>query len=71
MTKQVTKTTKIQGAIQRKNNITNNFYSDEWYTSEQTANLAIEKLNIEKNKTVLCPYDSDKSEFVKQLKKNK
>lgn len=51
------------------NNITNNFYSDEWYTSEQTANLAIEKLNIEKNKTVLCPYDSDKSEFVKQLKK--
>ena len=26
------------------NNITNNFYSDEWYTSEVTAKLAIEKL---------------------------
>ena len=28
------------------NNITNNFYSDEWYTSEVTAKLAIEKLKI-------------------------
>ena len=26
------------------NNITNNFCSDEWYTSEVTAKLAIEKL---------------------------
>ena len=55
--------------IQKINNITNNFYSDEWYTSEEVARLAIQKLGIERGKTVLCPYDSDKSEFVKQLQK--
>ena len=51
------------------NNITKNFYSDEWYTSEITAKLAIEKLKIEGGKTILCPFDSEKSEFVKQLQK--
>ena len=51
------------------NNITNNFYSDEWYTSEATAKLAIEKLKIGRGKIILCPFDSEKSEFVKQLQK--
>ena len=50
-----------------KNNITGNIYSDEWYTSQETVDIAIKLLNPEPNSLILCPFDSDKSLFVKTL----
>lgn len=43
-----------------------NLYSDEWYTTEIDAKIAIELL--EPKGVVMCPFDSEKSEFVKLLK---
>jgi hypothetical protein len=54
--------------VQRINNVTGNFYSDEWYTDQQTVELCISLLNPKPRSVVLCPYDSDKSLFVKELK---
>ena len=54
--------------VQRINNITGNFYSDEWYTDQQTVELCISLLNPKPRSVILCPYDSDKSLFVKELK---
>lgn len=50
-----------------KNNITGPIYSDEWYTSQETVDIAIKLLNPEPNSLILCPFDSDKSLFVKTL----
>jgi len=49
------------------NNITKNVYSDEWYTSQKTVDLAITLLNPKPNSVILCPFDSDKSLFVQTL----
>lgn len=54
--------------VQRINNVTGNFYSDEWYTDQQTVELCISLLNPKPRSVVLCPYDSEKSLFVRELK---
>ena len=54
--------------VQRINNVTGNFYSDEWYTDQQTVELCIRLLNPKPGSVVLCPYDSEKSLFVRELK---
>lgn len=54
------------------NNITKNFYSDEWYTSRDTVNFMYNLLNIKsvgrENITIMCPYDTENSYFVKVAK---
>ncbi len=52
------------------NGITKNVYSDEWYTSQDTVNLAIGLLNPKPQSVILCPFDSDQSLFVKTLKEH-
>ena len=52
------------------NGITKNVYSDEWYTSQETVNLAIGLLNPKPQSVILCPFDSDQSLFVKTLKEH-
>ena len=37
-------------------------------TDKETVNKMIELLNPEENSTIMCPYDTDNSEFVIQLK---
>ena len=49
------------------NGITKNVYSDEWHTNQETVNVAIQLLNPKPNSTILCPFDSEKSLFVKTL----
>jgi hypothetical protein len=49
------------------NGITKNVYSDEWYTSQETVDIAIELLDPEPNSLILCPFDSENSLFVKTL----
>jgi type I restriction-modification system DNA methylase subunit len=51
----------------RKNNITGNIYSDEWYTTQDVVNIAIKLLDPEPNSLILCPFDSEHSLFVKTL----
>lgn len=50
------------------NNITNNVYSDEWYTSRDTVETMLDIFPCKDNDVVLCPFDSEKSQFVKVLK---
>ena len=50
------------------NGITKNVYSDEWYSSGETVNLAIELLNPNPKSVILCPFDSEKSLFVQTLR---
>jgi len=52
------------------NGITKNVYSDEWYTSQDTVNLAIGLLNPKPQSVILCPFDSEHSLFVKTLKEH-
>ena len=55
---------------QKINNITNSYYSDEWYTDKEIVNLIQGEfldLGIDVDSSVvMCPFDSDKSEFFKQ-----
>jgi hypothetical protein len=51
----------------RKNNITGNIYSDEWYTTQDVVDIAIKLLDPEPNSLILCPFDSEDSLFVKTL----
>ena len=51
----------------RKNNITGNIYSDEWYTTQDVVDIAIKLLDPEPNSLILCPFDSEHSLFVKTL----
>jgi hypothetical protein len=50
-----------------KNNITGNVYSDEWYTSQETVDIAIKLLSPMPDSLILCPFDSAESLFVKTL----
>jgi hypothetical protein len=50
-----------------KNNITGNIYSDEWYTTQDVVEIAIKLLDPEPNSLILCPFDSERSLFVKTL----
>ena len=55
------------------NNITKNAYSDEWYTSRHTVEsmldiyIYIYIYPCNPQDVVLCPFDSEKSQFVKVL----
>lgn len=52
--------------MKKLNNITNNFYSDEWFSSEQIVSKVVELL--QPKGTICCPFDSEESHFVKQAK---
>ena len=49
------------------NNITNSNYSDEWYTDQSTVDKCLELLLAAPNSTIMCPFDSEDSLFVKTL----
>lgn len=55
----------------KKNNILGNIYSDEWYTSKETVEFMYKLLNIKsvererESITILCPFDTENSYFVK------
>lgn len=52
---------------QKINNITNNFYSDEWYTNQSVVDRCLHLLNPVSSSTIMCPFDSEDSLFVKTL----
>jgi hypothetical protein len=45
-------------------------YSDEYYTSYEQVKDAIERVILDKTWKILCPFDTDKSQFVIYLKAN-
>lgn len=49
------------------NGITKNVYSDEWYTSQETVDIAISLLDPIPRSIILCPFDSAHSLFVQTL----
>lgn len=49
------------------NNITKSVYSDEWYTSRATVESMLDIFPCNPQDVVLCPFDSEKSQFVKVL----
>lgn len=49
------------------NNITKSVYSDEWYTSRATVEAMLDIFPCNDTDTILCPFDSEKSQFVKVL----
>ena len=49
------------------NNITKSVYSDEWYTSRHTVETMLDIFPCNPQDVVLCPFDSEKSQFVKVL----
>lgn len=50
--------------MKKQNNITGYEYSDEWYTSEDTARLCYSILDPKPHSTILAPFDTAKSQFV-------
>ena len=52
------------------NNVTDQFYSDEWYTERYVVEEMYSLLNPKEGSTILCPFDSENSEFVKYAKEN-
>jgi hypothetical protein len=49
---------------ERKNYLTGNVLSDEWYTPDNVVKYIYNNFNT-KNKKIICPYDTEKSNFVK------
>ena len=49
------------------NNIPNNVYSDEWYTSRATVEAMLDIFPCNDTDPILCPFDSKDSQFVKVL----
>ena len=45
-------------------------YSDEWYTDQETVDKAIGLLQPKPRSVIICPFDTDKSLFVKTLKEH-
>lgn len=43
--------------------------NDEFYTSEETVKKLIQILQLPKNSIIWCPFDTEESQFVKQLSK--
>ncbi len=39
--------------------------NDEWYTNRETVLLMYDLLNVQQGKTVICPFDTEISNFVK------
>jgi len=52
------------------NNITGNFYSDEWYTDKKTVDLCWKLLDVQQSDVICCPFDSEKSLFVQKAIEN-
>lgn len=48
----------------RKNYLTGNIMSDEWYTPDNVVAYINQNFNIN-NKRIICPYDTENSNFVK------
>lgn len=57
----------MKGYSERKNYLTGNLLSDEWYTPENVVKYIYDNFDA-KNKKVICPYDTDRSNFVKYYK---
>lgn len=57
------------GYNNKKNFLTGNILSDEWYTPKFLVDKCLELTNLS-NKKIICPFDTDKSIFVKELKGN-
>ena len=53
--------------LDKLNNITGNYYSDEWYTGQETVELCISLLQPKPRSVILCPFDSNASLFVREL----
>lgn len=53
----------------KKNFLTGNVLSDEWYTPKFLVEKCLSLTNLQ-NKTIICPFDTDNSIFVKQLEGN-
>lgn len=51
--------------MKKMNNISNREYSDEWFTGEETVRLCYDILDGAPGSTVICPFDSEESFFVK------
>lgn len=49
--------------MKKLNNITGNWYSDEWFTDQQTVDLIVQLLNPKG--IICCPFDSESSLFTK------
>lgn len=47
---------------------THNIYSDEWYTDRETVEKALRLFPCKPTDTIMLPFDTDQSEFVKVLK---
>lgn len=56
------------GYNDRKNNLTGNTLSDEWYTPKFLVDKCIKIANVD-NKKILLPFDTEKSNFVNELNK--
>ena len=50
--------------MKKLNQITNNFYSDEWMTGRKTVKLVSKLLNP--SGVICCPFDSSESQFVSE-----
>lgn len=51
---------------ERKNYLTGNILSDEWFTPENVVSFIYENFSVN-NKKIICPFDSEKSEFTKKF----
>lgn len=55
-----------QKQVKKINNITSNYYSDEWFTDQETVDLIVSLL--QPKRTICCPFDSEFSLFTKTAK---
>ena len=53
----------------KQNYLTKNILSDEWYTPKFLVEKCLSIVSLDK-KTIICPYDTENSIFVKELKNN-
>ena len=58
----------LRGRLHFISGITKNLKNDEWYTTEATVNLMYELLAPKTGSTIICPFDTDLSNFVKHAK---
>lgn len=54
----------------RKNYLTGNILSDEWYTPKFLVDKCLELVDL-KDKIVICPFDTDNSIFVQDIKQKR
>jgi len=56
---------RVRGRLSFISGITKNLKNDEWYTTEETVALMYKLLNPVKGSRLICPFDTDASNFVK------